>query len=156
MAMHSADGATNMLNNNVYELCVMNGLVHARPVIARALRRVSSAPSILMRAYELTLILRNIPSNVKEEQMESVLRQQGFAGSYNYLFLPMRRNGSNLRYAVVNFIQEQHALRFAAVFDGHRFPGTTSMQRSSVILADVQGREANVAMKARHDRRAVH
>eukprot|EP00928_Gymnodinium_smaydae_P087164 TRINITY_DN7148_c0_g2_i1.p1 TRINITY_DN7148_c0_g2~~TRINITY_DN7148_c0_g2_i1.p1 ORF type:complete len:155 (-),score=18.85 TRINITY_DN7148_c0_g2_i1:254-718(-) len=153
--MSSVHSATDIMDRTLYEFCGVNGSVGVRPVSARVLRRTASAPGILVVAREMTLILRNIPSSLSEERLESVLQQHGFAGSYDYLFLPMRRRGSNLGYVVVNFIQKQDALRFSACFEGSRFPGANTMRRCSVILADVQGREANVSMNARRGGRAT-
>eukprot|EP00928_Gymnodinium_smaydae_P087165 TRINITY_DN7148_c0_g3_i1.p1 TRINITY_DN7148_c0_g3~~TRINITY_DN7148_c0_g3_i1.p1 ORF type:complete len:155 (-),score=24.19 TRINITY_DN7148_c0_g3_i1:550-1014(-) len=153
--MNSGNSATNTVDSTLYELRAIHSFIDGRPVSAGAARRIASAPAILVMPHEVTLILRNIPSSVDEERMETVLRQHGFAGSYNYLFLPLSRRGSNLGFVVVNFVQKQDALRFAAVFHGSRFPGATTMRPCSVILADLQGREANVSMNARYGGRAT-
>eukprot|EP00928_Gymnodinium_smaydae_P085567 TRINITY_DN69078_c0_g1_i1.p2 TRINITY_DN69078_c0_g1~~TRINITY_DN69078_c0_g1_i1.p2 ORF type:complete len:155 (-),score=12.22 TRINITY_DN69078_c0_g1_i1:61-525(-) len=154
--MASASSTTDVPARTLYELCARNGFVDGRPVSARRRRRVASAPAILVRPREMTLIIRSMPCSVNEERMESVLREHGFAGSYDYLFLPVRRNGSNLGFGVVNFMQEQDAFRFRDFLVGYRFPGANSTQRCIVTLADIQGREANVRMNARYRRRTVH
>eukprot|EP00928_Gymnodinium_smaydae_P002884 TRINITY_DN11056_c0_g1_i1.p1 TRINITY_DN11056_c0_g1~~TRINITY_DN11056_c0_g1_i1.p1 ORF type:complete len:181 (+),score=22.95 TRINITY_DN11056_c0_g1_i1:59-544(+) len=153
----------NVPVEELYELCVKNGFIDDRPVVARGLPRSKSAPDITVSSsclkvpksntdVELTLMLKNIPCKVTEERIESLLIEHGFGGSYDYVYCPTRLNGSNLGYAFVNFIERDDAHRFEAVFSGYQFSGINSAKQCYVTKAAIQGREANVRMNARYRR----
>eukprot|EP00928_Gymnodinium_smaydae_P086096 TRINITY_DN6994_c0_g1_i1.p1 TRINITY_DN6994_c0_g1~~TRINITY_DN6994_c0_g1_i1.p1 ORF type:complete len:162 (+),score=16.09 TRINITY_DN6994_c0_g1_i1:54-539(+) len=151
--MSSTIAITNSPVEELYELCLRNGFIDARPVAARGLSRSESSPALMVSPREMTLMLRNIPCSVNDERMEFVLKQHGFAGLYDYLYVPMRRNGSNLGFGFVNFTYEEDAIRFKAVFSGYRFSGTNSTKQCSITPAEIQGREANIRMNAQYRRR---
>eukprot|EP00928_Gymnodinium_smaydae_P016784 TRINITY_DN16353_c1_g1_i1.p1 TRINITY_DN16353_c1_g1~~TRINITY_DN16353_c1_g1_i1.p1 ORF type:complete len:218 (+),score=35.88 TRINITY_DN16353_c1_g1_i1:64-654(+) len=96
-----------------------------------------------------TFMLKNVPCKLNVEMMKPVLDRLGFAGTYNHLYFPARKNGSNLGYGFVNFMKEDDACRFKAVFNGYVFQGMNSRKQCCVIPADVQGRDANLRMHSR-------
>eukprot|EP00928_Gymnodinium_smaydae_P098641 TRINITY_DN9213_c0_g2_i2.p1 TRINITY_DN9213_c0_g2~~TRINITY_DN9213_c0_g2_i2.p1 ORF type:complete len:187 (+),score=33.71 TRINITY_DN9213_c0_g2_i2:52-612(+) len=93
-----------------------------------------------------TLMLRNVPCKVNLEIMEVVLMQLGYEGTYDYLYFPARKNGSNLGFGFVNFMDERDAVSFEAAFTGYVFTGIQSSKQCYVTAAAVQGREANLRM----------
>eukprot|EP00928_Gymnodinium_smaydae_P068088 TRINITY_DN51156_c0_g1_i1.p1 TRINITY_DN51156_c0_g1~~TRINITY_DN51156_c0_g1_i1.p1 ORF type:complete len:180 (-),score=13.76 TRINITY_DN51156_c0_g1_i1:77-616(-) len=146
----------------LYELCVKNTFYEFRLVSIGDHRRTASVPDILSigsaethRAgmirtrphFEKTFMLRNIPCKIENDRVESSLREQGFAGTYDYLYLPRRSNGSNLGYCFVDILNPQDASRFETIFTGYSFPGST--KQCVVTLADIQGLEANLRANSR-------
>eukprot|EP00928_Gymnodinium_smaydae_P002885 TRINITY_DN11056_c0_g2_i1.p1 TRINITY_DN11056_c0_g2~~TRINITY_DN11056_c0_g2_i1.p1 ORF type:complete len:151 (+),score=32.11 TRINITY_DN11056_c0_g2_i1:143-595(+) len=150
--MMSSATTANAPVEELYELCVRNGFVDARPVKDHGLARNNSAPALLVSSCEMTIMLKNVPCSVTEELMTSVLKENGFADLYDYLYMP-KRNASNLGFCFVNFKREEDALRFKDEFLGYKFSGINSMKQCFVSLAHVQGREANMRKHSRYCKR---
>eukprot|EP00928_Gymnodinium_smaydae_P005407 TRINITY_DN11846_c0_g1_i1.p1 TRINITY_DN11846_c0_g1~~TRINITY_DN11846_c0_g1_i1.p1 ORF type:complete len:200 (+),score=25.86 TRINITY_DN11846_c0_g1_i1:58-657(+) len=96
-----------------------------------------------------TLMLRDVPCKVNLQLMRLTMTNLGFAGTYDYLYFPTRRNGSNLGFGFVNFMKEEDADRFEIAFTGYQFPGIRSSKQCYVTLAEVQGREANLQLNTK-------
>eukprot|EP00933_Yihiella_yeosuensis_P035921 TRINITY_DN29595_c0_g1_i1.p1 TRINITY_DN29595_c0_g1~~TRINITY_DN29595_c0_g1_i1.p1 ORF type:complete len:389 (-),score=78.59 TRINITY_DN29595_c0_g1_i1:131-1297(-) len=66
-----------------------------------------------------TVMMRNIPNNYTRDMLLEMLDNEGFAGYYDFLYLPMDfgRN-ANLGYAFVNLVDAKTADHFWRVFDG--------------------------------------
>mmetsp|Transcript_137140 Transcript_137140/g.382505 ORF Transcript_137140/g.382505 Transcript_137140/m.382505 type:complete len:325 (-) Transcript_137140:362-1336(-) len=101
-----------------------------------------------------TLMIRNIPNRLNQQDLIAELEDLGFAGTFDFLYLPLdqgrkhrhhgtRKAMSNVGYAFVNFVNHSWAERCMDVFRDHTFQG--SAKRSSVSVAHVQGLEANLA-----------
>merc|ERR1712232_985019 len=63
--------------------------------------------------------VRNIPNNITRAELFDRFVCNGFAGSINFLYLPMDfRRDASLGYAFVNLVSAQEANRFFQVFQG--------------------------------------
>lgn len=107
--------------------------------------RVSKAPTQMVT----TLMLQNLPRNLKRQQLCDELDNIGFGKLYDFCHLPMTFGTSrNKGFAFVNFVDEDVAKSFASMFpenDGS-VPSTIGHRPWVVLPAEVQGFEANVAM----------
>jgi len=66
-----------------------------------------------------TVMLRNIPNRYTQGLLLSMLDDRGFAGRYDFVYLPMDfRNGVNLGYAFVNLLTHEDALKLMKTFEG--------------------------------------
>jgi len=63
-------------------------------------------------------MLRHIPNNYSPEDVLALLDSYGFAGHYDYFYLPRDfKSAAALGYAFVNFVSTDVALRAFQVFD---------------------------------------
>jgi len=98
-----------------------------------------------------TLMLRNIPNRYTQRQLLSELNSIGFAGRFDFLYLPVDRSTeSSVGYSFINFLtvgDAQMALEVFGAGNGYRFQnyraGTAKI--GSVSVAHLQGLEANIA-----------
>jgi len=66
-----------------------------------------------------TVMLRNIPNRYTQSMLLALLDDNGYKGSYDFVYLPMDfRNGVNLGYAFVNLMNNEDALRLMESFQG--------------------------------------
>jgi len=66
-----------------------------------------------------TVMLRNLPNNYTREMLLSLIDSEGFAGLYNFVYLPMDfRNWAGFGYAFVNMNEHDDAQRLKDHFDG--------------------------------------
>jgi len=96
-----------------------------------------------------TVMLRNIPNQYSREKLCKRLDSQGFAGQYDFLYLPIDRNSErNMGYAFINFRTQQACTEFARCFSGKLasecLPGYKSNKVCEVRVAQVQGQQANL------------
>eukprot|EP00746_Dinoflagellata_sp_MGD_P147492 gnl/MRDRNA2_/MRDRNA2_79826_c0_seq2.p1 gnl/MRDRNA2_/MRDRNA2_79826_c0~~gnl/MRDRNA2_/MRDRNA2_79826_c0_seq2.p1 ORF type:complete len:255 (-),score=53.27 gnl/MRDRNA2_/MRDRNA2_79826_c0_seq2:131-895(-) len=93
-----------------------------------------------------TLMLRNIPSNYKQTVLLEEIDKLGFAGTYDFFYLPMDvRNRSNVGYAFINFLDPESAARCCSTLSGYKFKRYRSKKICAVSPAHLQGFEKNVA-----------
>lgn len=65
-------------------------------------------------------MLRNMPNNYSRAMLLNLLDDEGFTGSYDFLYLPMDfKSRACLGYAFINFVDGETAGRFWAKFDGY-------------------------------------
>jgi hypothetical protein len=98
-----------------------------------------------------TLMICDLPCRISECDVVEMLAKLGFAGKYDFLFVPAKKRGRGnqgcLGYAFVNFMLPQDASRFAVVFDNFSFPGANSTKLGYVKPASIQGYAANYKMR---------
>jgi len=64
-------------------------------------------------------MLRNIPNRYSQVQLLDLLGGEGFAGLYDFVYLPMDfRNGVNLGYAFINMLTHEAATDLTEKFQG--------------------------------------
>lgn len=65
-------------------------------------------------------MLRNVPNNYTRAMLLGMLDDEGFAGCYDFLYLPVDFNsGACLGYAFVNLVDPSFVERFWVTFDGY-------------------------------------
>jgi len=89
-----------------------------------------------------TLMLRNIPCRIKQQELASVIDEQGFGGRYNSVHMPQSYRASNIGYAFVRLIDEADEEAFKLAFNGYRFGDTLSQKVCEVCRSDLQGSSA--------------
>lgn len=102
-----------------------------------------------MESTTTSVILMNIPSHYTRDMVCSLLEKQGFASTYDFLYLPVDHSSNeNLGYLVINFLSAERCSKFTNMYHGTLgqscFPGTRTGQLCEVRTAAVQGMQANV------------
>ena len=112
---------------------------------ADAAHRADAAPAL---PQGKTMMLRNIPCSVTQEELEKVVRQRGCGGRSDFVYVPPshHRRRTNLGYAPVNLIDEASADAFKLDFDGFRFPDRLSEKVCEVEPARLHGRVCNTTI----------
>lgn len=68
-----------------------------------------------------TVMLRNLPNNYTRSMLAEMMDQEGFAGKYDFVYLPVDfKSKAGLGYAFVNLVDEEHVSSFWNTFDGYR------------------------------------
>jgi hypothetical protein len=101
---------------------------------------------------EKTLMIRGIPCSLTQEEMMKMLDDAGFAGQYNFFYMP--RFQVNLGYAFVNFLEASSAMMFKRAFDGRRLNPKSSEKVCTVSPAHIQGTAKLKKLFRRKRRRA--
>jgi len=66
-----------------------------------------------------TLMLRNLPNDYTRSMLLSMLDEEGFAGKYDFVYLPIDfASGAGVGYAFINMVSHQDAERFRVHFTG--------------------------------------
>jgi len=100
-----------------------------------------------------TLMIRNMPTRLKQSDIVDELDTDGFTGTYDWLYMPstIQVNGGNKGrgrskgYAFVNFIKPEFAVLFKAKWHGQkRFGMTGRKSELDITVASVQGKENNI------------
>jgi len=93
-----------------------------------------------------TVMMRNFPNNFSRQMLLDLLKDQGFAGCYDFVYLPIDfQSNSGLGYAFVNLISHDIAVDFSEHFTGHHSWHMTSEKVCKVTWSDaLQGFEAHV------------
>lgn len=93
-----------------------------------------------------TVMLRNMPNNYSRTMLVDLLESEGFAGQYDFLYLPMDfQSRACLGYAFINFTTPQGAADFWRVFDGYSNWAIPSRKVSGVSWSGPhQGLEAHI------------
>jgi hypothetical protein len=97
---------------------------------------------------QTTLFIGNLPNNCSKEEVLSVINSKGFAGSYDFFYLPFdfkKEIPCNVGYAFVNFVSNDKANEFKRRFEGFcDWPLRSSQKKCKISWGDIQGYEANV------------
>mmetsp|Transcript_121714 Transcript_121714/g.190980 ORF Transcript_121714/g.190980 Transcript_121714/m.190980 type:complete len:398 (-) Transcript_121714:314-1507(-) len=94
-----------------------------------------------------TLMIRNVPSRFSQQDLVMELQDLGFAGTFDFLYIPMDKSTSaNVGYAFVNFVAPSWAKKCMEIFQNHCFTrnrrGPTKV--ATVSVAHLQGLEKNL------------
>jgi len=87
-----------------------------------------------------TVIVRNIPNRYTRDMLLAVLAQQGFAGTYDMVYMPHDLSSQMaLGYAFVNFRSHDNAAKFIRELNGFAAWGRKSGKVCSVAWSEMQG-----------------
>merc|ERR1712173_345635 len=89
------------------------------------------------------LLVRNIPPAYTQDML---LEEWSIMGDYDVLFLPLSRKNRNKGYAFVNFLSNSAAKSFQTQWDGKRLFNFKRESPLTISDAQVQGREALLAV----------
>ena len=93
--------------------CTPPSTPEAKPV------QVAKASKEAKQAERTTLMLRNVPNNCTREMFLGLLDEHGFAGRYDFVYLPCDfYRQANLGYAFVNLVDSAAVDALWAAFDG--------------------------------------
>jgi len=97
-----------------------------------------------------TLMIQNLPRKVTRDRLMAEMGNSGFAHLYDFCYLPRTFSTCcNRGFAFVNFVSEQAAESFAAMWQqSRRFGMKASSKPLSVTKAEIQGFQANAKMAA--------
>merc|ERR1719253_101858 len=99
-----------------------------------------------------TMMLRHIPCRIDHEELVKIIREQGFGGRFDFVYVPLsHRPKTNIGYAFVNLIDDADEEAFKDAFEGFRFLGSRSEKVCVVQPAHLQGRSAQLS---KHRRKA--
>ncbi|CAE7947356.1 ML5, partial [Symbiodinium sp. KB8] len=89
-----------------------------------------------------TMMIKNIPCRCTAGEVLRGVDSLGFAGTYDFFYLPMnRRHKQGIGYAFINFIELGTAAQFKEAIWGYRFPGRKSTKQVEIAPAQLQGRD---------------
>jgi len=94
-----------------------------------------------------TLMIRNIPGKYSQNDLMIDLKDAGFGGTYDFLYLPIDKGtAANVGYAFVNFMDSTVAAKCKGSFEGHRFAlhQRSSTKLARISVAHLQGLEKNL------------
>jgi hypothetical protein len=107
---------------------------------------VAPMPELADGKKRTTVMLRNMPNNYSRTMLLELLDAEGFAGQYDFLYLPMDfQSRASLGYAFINFTSSDSAEMFWRVFDGYSNWAIPSRKMSGVSWSGPhQGLEAHI------------
>jgi hypothetical protein len=107
---------------------------------------VAPMPELADGRKRTTVMLRNMPNNYSRTMLLELLDTEGFAGQYDFLYLPMDfQSRASLGYAFINFTSSDAAESFWRVFDGYSNWAIPSRKMSGVSWSGPhQGLEAHI------------
>lgn len=107
------------------------------PIIAK-----DQAPALAPDSEEVTFFVRNLPREITQEELRSTMDTEGFADTYNFLYVPQFfGDSSNKGYAFVNFFSLPAAEAFWKSWHGR---ATSEDCPIGVTMSALQGLQANV------------
>mmetsp|Transcript_31141 Transcript_31141/g.58416 ORF Transcript_31141/g.58416 Transcript_31141/m.58416 type:complete len:488 (+) Transcript_31141:89-1552(+) len=91
-----------------------------------------------------TVMLRNLPNKYSQQMLLEELNQSGFAGGYDFMYLPIDpETHANRGYAFINFVTPEFAWLARTTYEGQKMGKFNSEKLVSVVPAALQGFEAN-------------
>jgi hypothetical protein len=117
-----------------------------RRVRAFSTNDVGDASTHAADVPQTTVMLRNLPNNHSRTMLIKLIDDQGFAGQYDFLYLPMDfKSHASLGYAFVNLLSLELAAKFWASFDGFKDWTVMSQKVCTVSWSHPhQGLEAHI------------
>jgi hypothetical protein len=108
------------------------------------------------QAEATTLMIRNVPCRLTQQELLQLLDKSGFEERYDFVHLPVaapmqRAPTSNLGYCFINFTEPEFAKEFQTAFEGSRLGVSCSAKQCAIGNAYIQGLSANL----RHFKRAT-
>jgi hypothetical protein len=93
-----------------------------------------------------TVMMRNIPNNMTREMLLDLINAEGFADSYDFVYLPMDfKNKVGLGYSFINLADSAVAEDFHAHFSGFTRWGLQSDKVCEMTWSDtLQGKDAHI------------
>jgi hypothetical protein len=92
-----------------------------------------------------TLMLRNLPEQIVQQDLIDVLNAAGFAGHFDFLYMPsIFASGLGKGYAFINLTTPDIATALRSSWEGRSPLGKSSKGRVRASLAHIQGRDANI------------
>jgi hypothetical protein len=93
-----------------------------------------------------TLMMRNLPNNMGREMLIELIDEEGFRGSYDFVYVPVDFKGmAGLGYSFINFVDTDAAKRFSAHFSGFdRWCFQSDKICQVVWNSALQGRDAHI------------
>lgn len=93
-----------------------------------------------------TLMIRNLPHNLIQNDVVRELDSSGFQNLYDFLYMPsVFSSGRGKGYAFVNFVCPEAACMFMNLWHkSHRFSMPKNKKTLDISVACIQGRDANV------------
>jgi len=93
-----------------------------------------------------TVMMRNLPNKVNQEQLLTEMNGAGFLNTYDFVYLPIDPDThANKGYAFINFLSSGMAWIFKMHFEGEKLCSFHSKKTVAVVPATLQGFEANHA-----------
>ncbi|CAJ1404500.1 unnamed protein product [Effrenium voratum] len=100
-----------------------------------------------LKGKPTTMMIRNIPNRYTQREFVRELDDLGFAGTYDFLYLPIDKGTlCNVGYAFVNFLEPKDGERCMEVFHNYIFQRYRKARGkiAAVSIAHLQGLEANL------------
>lgn len=93
-----------------------------------------------------TVMMRNLPNKYTQHMLLEKLHELGFAGTFDFLYLPIdRETNANKGYCFINFAEPYYAWMLKTSCEGQKMGRFNSSKEVSVVPASLQGFEANYA-----------
>jgi hypothetical protein len=87
-----------------------------------------------------TAMIRHIACRYTQDDIASFLNEAGFAGKYNWIYLPLNpQKTANLGYVFVNFVSPQNLDECRDLLDNQVFGPSQTTKRCQVTMALLQG-----------------
>jgi len=110
----------------------------------RAIRR-PRRKKVGRHVQQTSVILRNLPLDMTRDMFLYLLYTEGFAGTYDLIYLPRDfRTSANLGYAFVNLLENSEALRMQEHFTGFSRWSLPSSKRCEAAWSSQQGLAAYI------------
>jgi len=106
------------------------------PIQLAKIKLIDDAP----QDQPTSIILRNLPLDMTREQLLKLLNKEGFAGKYDFVYLPRDfKTSANLGYAFVNLVEHSEGVRMQKRFAGFcRWP-CRSAKKCATAWSSQQG-----------------
>lgn len=95
---------------------------------------------------QTTRVFQCLPNAFSRDMLVELLVDNGFRGHFDFVYMPCNfSTGHNFGYAFVNFVSEAKAAACKSLFDGFGRFGIPHNEACVVAVAEVHGRQANIA-----------